>query len=244
MPLKNRLAKTAWILILLISACTPTLTPIEISTPRVITVQVTPAMLSLGEQFHLCAEEQTSAGFVLLETPASEISPDENAGIALRWGTMKTPPGFTAQIGVEEISVVVSAGSPLRQISLDDLRDIYQGRLREWKDPAITGEIQPWAYTSGDDVQEVFQMVMLDGASISSRATALAPDPPAMREAVAGSSNAIGFLPSRWVNSTVRALTITGLSADRLQQPILMLSKSEPNDPERSWLLCLQEQLK
>lgn len=204
-------------------------------TPQIITVRVTPALFSLGKEFHQCAEEQTTAGLAVVETPTEEIGVDID-GLALRWGSAAAPPGYAAQIGTEELAMIVSAGSPMREISLAELHEIYQGRLSE-KDGA---EIRPWAYAGAEDVQEVFQLVLLAGAGVPARVASTVPNPAAMLEAVASDSGAIGFVPARWVNGDVRVLTITGLPADRLRQPILAVSESEPEDPERAWLLCLQ----
>jgi hypothetical protein len=55
---------------------------------------------------------------------------------------------------------------------------------------------------------------------------------------VAADPNAIGFLPAHWLDSSVRAVTIDGLSS--AAQPILALTTSTPKGTTRSWLLCLQ----
>lgn len=225
-------------LICIVSACVPAASRQPVQPPEILTAQVTPALLSLGEQFHLCAEEQVSTGLVVIETPAGEIEL-EDSSLALRLGPAALHQGFAAQLGIEEIAVIVSEDSAIQVVSLDELRALYQGTLREMEGIPI----RPWAYPLTDDVQEVFQAAILDGAAAPARAASTAPNPAAMLEAVESDPGAVGFVPARWLKDGVRVLPISGLPADRLRVPILAVSSSEPEGPGKTWLLCLQESL-
>jgi hypothetical protein len=235
------LARLAVLFSLLAAGCQAAPTPLPRSTAEIITVRAAPALLSLRELFHTCAAEQPGLGVVVLET--TNGATPEPADIALQWGAGGDPlAGFTAQLGLEELVVVVHPANPLGSIPITDLQGIYQGSLRAWKEPAA--EIEPWAYAASDDAQEVFDAVVLDGGSIAPRIAAIAPDPAAMLEGISGNPAAVGFLPRRWLDGRVKAITIDGLTTDRLRLPILALTNSEPEGPEKSWLLCLQEHLR
>lgn len=225
-----------------ISACQPSVTPAARPTPQVMTVQMTPALTIYSEQYRKCVEEMPGVGLAVLERPASALDLDQSY-IALRWGAGENLKGYAAVIGQDELVIVVHPKNPLTRISLTDLQAIYQGSQKDWQEPAPAGEIQAWAYPSGDDVQAVFQGAVLDGAPAAQSAVSMAPNPEAMREAVAANPAAIGFLPKRWIDGSIKTLTVSGLDAARLAQPLLSISKSEPKDPEKSWLICVQEQL-
>ena len=65
----------------------------------------------------------------------------------------------------------------------------------------------------------------------------------AMLEAVANDPQAIGFLPTRWLNQSVKPIEILDFQNNDLLLPILAVTKSEPTGLTRDWLLCLQEQI-
>lgn len=223
-----------------LAACQPAATPVAPPTPVIMLVQVTPALRSLDPQFAQCAEEQPGAGLVLLDTPAPAVNMDRSP-LALRWGADPAFQGFSAVIGQETLAVIVHPGNPTSAIPVEDLRAIYQGTLHEWKTPADPAEIQAWAYSAGGDVQGIFEAAV--ESKIAPRAASTAPDPAAMREAVSGSPAAIGFLPRRWLDASVKEITVTGLDPQRSRQPLIAMSKSEPKGPLYSWLLCLQKEL-
>jgi hypothetical protein len=208
----------------------------------VLTVQSTAALQSLGETFRACVRELDNTGLVLLDTPAASLDPDR-AGLALRWGASSSLNSNAVVIGQEELVMIVHPQNPLKNIALADLQGMYNGKLRDWPRALPPTEIQPWVYLPGDDTQAIFQSSVLMGQTASARVVLLAPDPAAMREAVAGNPAAIGFLPRRWLNQTVKELPVDGLDPSGLRQPVLALSKTEPGGLEKSWLICLQERL-
>jgi PBP superfamily domain len=231
--------------LVLLAACQPAQPPVTPATPVILTVQATPALQLLAAQFHACAKEMGNTGVVLLD-----FSSQNQAALTLRWGAgsgipdRTEPQGYAAVIGQEELAVVVNPRNPRESISLSDVQAIYSGALRAWPQTSPPGEIQPWTYPSGDDTQAVFDANILNNQPASARVVSLAPDPAAMREAVAGDPAAIGFLPRRWVDGTVKALAVEGIEPDRMRQPILAISKAEPQGMEKTWLICLQERLK
>ena len=243
MPRALRTVRALLLLLLAAGACQPAPQPAVLPTPRIMTVQVSPTLTIFAEQFQACAEEMPEIGLVVLERPAGAFDPEQSK-IALRWGAGNMPEGYAAVIGEEALVLVVHPDNPLDQIRLEDARAIYQGTLRDWQEPAPPAEIQAWAYPAGDDAQAVFENALLDGAPAAQRVVYLAPDPAAMREAIAANPAAIGFLPARWVDGSVKALPVAGLEPERLRQPLLAVSEAEPRHPEKSWLICLQEQRK
>jgi hypothetical protein len=64
-----------------------------------------------------------------------------------------------------------------------------------------------------------------------------------MREAVAADSGALGILPRRWVDDTVRTVPLADLPQGALIRPILALSAAEPQGALRAWVACLQERV-
>ena len=235
----GRLTLAMVALTLMLAGCRPTLVPKPDPTPQAIHVSVPPSLTVLGPLLKSCMAELPQAGLIISRTTAPTL---EQAGLALRWGAGSSLPGsFAAVLSNETLVFIVHPQNPLEQIPLADLLAIYRGTQNEWPSNGPAGEVQPWAYPAGEDVQQIFTAVA--GESFPENASALAPDPAAMIEAVAGSPSAIGYLPRRWLDGRVKEVQIEDLSEDRLRQPILVLSQSEPVGPAKSWLLCLQENL-
>lgn len=223
------------------AACQPSIIPAAQPTPRILTVAVTPALQSLSPIFQSCANALENTGLIVLDTPAQAIDLKQSH-LALRWGPAETALPYAAVLGQEELVLVVNPKNPIQHISLDDVKGIYTGTLQTWNGVS-SAAINAWAYPKGDDVEAVFEAAVT-GAPVSTRLTSTAPDPKAMREAIAADPAAVGFLPRRWLDATVKAVALDGSVPDRFRQPILAISPSEPAGLEKSWLLCVQQHLK
>ena len=193
-----------------------------------------------------CTEELENTGLVLLNRPASALDLSQ-AALALRWGAIRPDSSkikpYAAVIGEEELVILVHPQNTIQQISADDLEAIYTGRMRTWKTAAPANEIQVLVYPEGEETQEIFENIFLNSSPGRAQITSLVPDPAAMRETIAKNPGAIGFLPRRWVDSTVKTLPVENLDPVQLRHPILALSQSEPGGQEKEWLVCLQEMM-
>ncbi len=232
-------------LVFILAACGPAPTPTAAQpTPVILAVRVSPALRSLEGLFHACAGELPNTGLVLLDWPAQGAT---QAGLVLQWGDAGTagkgPAAFTAVLGQEDLVVVVNPKNPLGKISMADLQAIYSGALPHWDQSGQSVDIQPWVYPDGEDAQAIFQAQVLGGSLLAGRVVYTAPDPAAMREAIVANPGAIGFLPKRWADASVKPITIEGLDPARLRQPILARFNSEPKYPDKAWSICLQERL-
>jgi hypothetical protein len=227
----------AW---LVLAACQPQVTPVAQADPLILTLQMTPALDRLRPAMHTCAEEE-GLGLAITTLPAPALDPLAT-GLALRWGAPAQTDMFAAVLAEEALVFIVHPNNPLKSLSAADLRGLYTGQRTAWPG-AAGGEVHAWAYPAGDDVQQAFESALFDTPPQTALPVFLAPDPAAMLEAVAQYENAIGFVPAGWVNDSLPILTVSGIEAHLLRQPLLALSPAEPQQPARGWLLCLQEQL-
>jgi len=226
-----------------LSGCQP-LAAAPLPTPQAIRVQISPSLRPWTEDLHACASGLAGAGLVLDEIPASGMDPLQ-ADLSLRLGGSVGENIYAAAIGEEEIVMVVHPSNPMDELAFADLQGMYAGSVGSWEEisgsPAsLAGQpIQIWSYLPGEDTRSGF-----DAAVLSGRDTApvvnLAPSPKAMLEAVAGSPSAIGFVPGRWVDETVRPVAVD-LPGEALREPVLALSAKEPQGQPRQLLLCLQK---
>ena len=91
-----------------------------------------------------------------------------------------------------------------------------------------------WVYASGEDVQGVFEQVVMDGRSITSQAR-LATSPQHMSDVLVNEVNSIGILPRHWKVGDVRdVFTISDV-------PVLALVDNEPQEVVLEILTCVQK---
>jgi hypothetical protein len=229
-----------------LAGCQPGITPVAQPDPIILTLQMTPALDRLRPDMHACAVEET-LGLAITSLPAPALDPLD-AGLALRWSEPAENELYAAALAQEALVFIVHPGNALKNLTAAQLRDLYTGRLGTW--PGSSGaEVHAWAYPPGDDVQQVFESALLGslagepGLVGQDLPVFLAPDPAAMLSAIAQDEQALGFLPAGWLTGQVRALAVSGLSQELLNQPILALSPAEPQPPARGWLLCLQARM-
>lgn len=207
---------------LLIVSCVP-------STPQtslqVVSVHSTFAAETWLTDLYACAD--SSATLVRVD--------DVNAAdIALQIGEPEFLSGFAYQIGEEEILVAAHRQSPIQNLTLEEVQQLFMGL----GDPSV----QVWVYASGDDVQRVFDQFVMEGRSVSSSALVTA-TPQEMLDVLVNQPNTIGILPSRSLSDDPSIGS--GQSVREIFSvatvPVLALTMSEPQGIVNQLIGCLQK---
>jgi hypothetical protein len=233
-------------LLVFLTACAPALpTPPQAAPPTFWQVQVTPALAWLVPTINRCAAEQPAVNLVLLERPTSALDL-ASADIILRWGAPSALAAPAAILGEDELVFIVHPTNPLNQLSAADLASLLTGKTTTWEKlspGAAKDPLKVFFYPAGEDPQQVLEKNLPD--LTPNRETGwLAPDPAAARQAVAANPTALGFIPRRWLDASVKALAISGLTASTLRQPILAITPKAQTDSQKAWLTCLQTAFK
>ena len=203
------------IFVLLMASCVPatTLTP----ETQIISVYATPATQPWLMDMFDCAP----AG-VIIRVADDPITAD----ISLRLGEpdILTSPAF--QIDTEEILVVTHRQSPVQNMEVDKVRELFAGQ----GDPSV----QVWVYATGEDVQMVFEQAVMQGRSVTSLAR-LTVSPGHMSDTLNNEPNAVGILPSHWKAGDLRYVyTISDV-------PVLAVTSEEPQGAIQALIACLQK---
>jgi undecaprenyl-diphosphatase len=209
----------------------------SIPTPQTVNVVLSPSLGWLGNTFSQCARLQPDLAVIIDENSADQMLPLTEP--SFRWGDPGNLPGFVYPLGTDNLVVIVNPANTFTSIDQANIQGIFSGVTTKWPDPDQTA-IKVWEYLPGEDIQQLFENVILKGGQITSLAF-IAGDPQQMRSAVAADPGAIGFIPSRWLDSTVRSLSITNIDPSTLSFPVLALTPAEPSGVLRTWLACLQE---
>jgi hypothetical protein len=148
------------------------------------------------------------------------------AEIVLRVGepAFLNSPAF--QIDTEEILIVTHRQSPVQNLTLGEARALFAGQG--------DSSVQVWVYASGDDVQEVFDQVVMAGRDVTSSAR-LAVHPQQMSDTLGSEHNTVGILPRRWRVGDARVV----LSVATV--PVLAITRAEPEGFIKELLACLQK---
>ena len=133
-----------------------------------------------------------------------ELSPEEDS--LARAYRVKLR-GF--RIGVEALALVVNPSNPVRQIALDQLREIYTGRLASWS--GLGGREAPIRLLWREPNSAAYELVV---EKVLAGQKAVAPDAwiysdSEMVERVGRDPDALGFVPAAALTAKVKALGVS-----------------------------------
>jgi len=206
-----------------LTGCSPAETPTPKPVLEIYTSSSTQPWLA---ELYQCADQSE----VLLS-----ISNRETADIYLRLGEPENLTSPSYKIDEEEILVVTHPQAGVSSLTLTQVQSIYSGQVLNWKEVGGNDEpIDVWVYAEGDDVQQVFNLNVMDGLKVASSAR-LAVSPERMSDAVGNNPGAIGILPRRWKMGNTHEIFIAS------ETPVLAMTGAEPKGGLLTLLSCLQK---
>ncbi len=215
------------VLFLLAGCVSPT--PAATAVPLV--VQYTPAAAPWLEMLYACA----GSSAINIEQRSADLIDLSSASLAIRIGQpdpLLTP---AYQVGSDDLLVIVNAQNPVTHLSAEQARDLFTGRIVDWKDVGgVDDTVQVWVFTSGDDLQSWFDQSALDGSRVTSNAR-LASSPAEMLQAVAADTAAVGILNRRLISNSVAAAYAVA------SVPVLVLTPADPPAGTQDLVACMQK---
>jgi hypothetical protein len=233
-------------LILLLSACGAPAISTPLPTPQAIGVTYPLALQPWADKLSICASgnSQVALYFNPSNNPGTSI-PSNDILLVLGQPVINESQGYSSQVGMEQIVVIVNKENPLEQLSMDEIGSIFSGQLSTW--PEGSGQpIQVWVLPEGDPARKPFDQTFLQTRALTTQAL-LAPDPAAMLEAVSTDVDSIGYLPKSYLNASssvnpgnVHFIQLDKSAENGLNQPVIALTRGEPAGLLRSLLVCVQ----
>ena len=230
-------------------------TALPTASSQTIIVQYTSALDWFTPAMSTCANALKEIGLVIHAVPTNSLTLDK-ADVVIRWGEPPQLAQYSAKIATERLVLAVNSGNPLQSLSIDQSRQIFGQTIDTWGALHLTcpdcflssydGSLdnQPIAinlYPEDEDIQVIFNQAIMAGQPAARANALLMPDANAMQETIAADINAIGYLPAHLLKSSIKEVTLNGGDTAALQQPILAISKTEPQGNTLNWLLCLQK---
>lgn len=114
-------------------------------------------------------------------------------------------------IALDAIIPVIHSDNPVNNLSMEQLKAIYEGKIRNWKD--VGGEDRDIVIISRDSdsgTYVVWNEVVLKGNRVSPRAQLLASNG-AITQTVASNRNAIGYIGIGYLNDSLKSITLDGV---------------------------------
>lgn len=207
-------------------------------------VEIEPSLSWMGDAFSACALRQSGFHVVIEEVPPTQ-PPSPAAAVRFQWGDGGIEERSAYPIGQDSLVFVVNPANSVAELTYDQIQSLYAAQLRSWRtvngeEAAVNTRIHYWVYPLGNEVQTALE----NGLRIqphNAQAVGIAPHPQAMRQAVAADPAAVGFLPRRWLDSSVKEIALTSAPVDLPTLPILAVSAAAPSGSLYTWLYCLQE---
>ena len=148
----------------------------------------------------------------------------------------------------EALAVIVHPDNPTTNLSLVQLRDLYQGRTFDWTPYGGVGDVIPVSREAGAFARTTFEGHVMNNRAVTLNAV-LKPSAQDVLDFVAQTPGAIGYVSLSKVNARVKVLSIEGASSTPetaasgkyvLSSPIYLIAKAEPAGDLREfvgWLL-------
>ena len=218
---------------LLLSACQAEIEPITLppepapDEPLVLWMphELTPTLPAVTR----CAENHPTIG-LLVNPQGLDAATNPYPSLTLLWGEPDTQPTFAALIAWETITFIHHPGTP-SPTSLQDLLTLAQNTSPLEADNAF------WVASPGSRLLALAEPSL--PIELADPKTAfLILDIPAALEGIAAHPSSIAYLPTAWLDNTVRPFTLPEIEFNRY--PILVAADKEPVGVIRSFVACLQ----
>ncbi|HEY5158607.1 MAG TPA: substrate-binding domain-containing protein [Anaerolineales bacterium] len=213
---------------LLLSSCSnTTLTP----TAEIINIQYTSAAEPWLAALYSCAGNTV----VTADLRAADFLDLQATDLVIRFGQPENLTSSAYRIGTDDLLVIVNPQNPVKKLDASQARGLFSGQIQNWKDAGGSDSLaQVWAFSKADDLQAIFNQIVLGSSPVTSTAR-LAASTDEMIQAVSRDVNAIGILTGHLKTSSVsEVFTVTNV-------PVLILTRSDPPGEITSIISCLQK---
>jgi hypothetical protein len=137
---------------------------------------------------------------------------------------------FPIQIGWGQLVPIANPDLPLNALDQDVILENYT---------ALSPDLQVWTYPPDHELRILFEGGFLASAPLSPAAM-IAPGPEEMVAAVSREPTALGYVLDSWVTSELNTIPLDATLRAALRQPILAITRENPQGVLKSYLACLQ----
>ena len=140
-------------------------------------------------------------------------------------------------IAYDGIAVITNTENKVKDLTLEQLKDIYTGKITNWKDVGgEDGQIVVVSREDGSGTRDAFQEIVgYKSEELVADAT-IADGSGNIKTTVSGNKNAIGFVSFSYVDDSISALKVNGVEPTeelaksgeyKLSRPFLLVTKDD-----------------
>ena len=143
----------------------------------------------------------------------------------------------TFPFAIDGVAVVLNPANKVKELTSAQVADIYAGKITDWKElGGEEGQIDVYGREDGSGTREVFTDKVIKGVTLIS-STNVVNSNGAMKTAVAKDKRAIGYVGIGYIDRTVRAPKLDGMTATQknaakgkytVVRDLFMNTKGEP----------------
>lgn len=162
------------------------------------------------------------------------LVPDETAGLV------------QTVVARDGIAVIVHASNPVQALSLAQLRAIYAGEIRNWREVGgRDARVTVITREDGSGTRDAFQQFVMGRDRDIVTSALVTAYSGGLRKMVSQDPGAIGYVTFSQLNAQVHAVAIDGVTptepaiasgAYRLQRPFVFLTRGEPQGAARAFI--------
>lgn len=147
-------------------------------------------------------------------------------------------------IAMDGIAVIVHPSNPINEISIDDLKKIYSGKMTNWNALGGKGNIVVVSRDAASGTYEVFNEKVLGGTKLTDGALMLASNLEVAR-AVEQTPGGIGYVGLGYLSDKVKVLKVNGVNPSEetvrngsypLARPLYMYTNGNPSGLAKSFI--------
>lgn len=152
---------------------------------------------------------------------------------------------YAVTIAKDAIAIIVNPKNPIRDLSLDHVRQVFSGKIKDWGElGAPPHPIVLVSREEGSGTRESFQKFVMGQEEISLESL-VQDSNGAIRQVVSNDPHAIGYISLGLVNEQVKALKISGVEPNvtniegnkyTLVRPFLFVFSAEPEEEAKAFL--------
>jgi phosphate transport system substrate-binding protein len=146
---------------------------------------------------------------------------------------------------IDGVAVAVHPDNPVKALTSQQVKDIFAGTISNWKDVGEReGAINLYGRDEASGTRSVFWKKLLEKGPVALAAN-IVPSNGAMKTALSGDKNAIGYLSIGHVNESVAAVTLDGIQASqenartdtyKVTRKLYMNTKGEPSGLTKAFI--------
>jgi phosphate transport system substrate-binding protein len=152
-------------------------------------------------------------------------------------------------VAIAPFALIVNKSVTIDDLTKQQAADIYMGKITNWKEVGgQDAKITPVHRPDSSGSRKLVQTIILDGKDFTKDGITQE-NSGALKTAVAGTANTIGYVDTPYIDDSVKALKIDGVAFTednikngtyKLYGEELMITKGEPKDPAKAFIEFIQ----